>query len=381
MKEKYIIPKNNKVYCDFCKKEYYVNTQTYNCINNKKTKTHCCSKECTDKLKVILSEEERKKFPFLKCDSCGIEFQVRPFEYKKKKKNLFIACSRNCANKLLGDKHKEDAQRRHVEKWNKLNCQYCGKEYSVDKTAEKMSKYCCRQCKDLAKTKNSLMALKCEHCGEIFFKAKGYVTFWGEIKYYSEECRLLSRPQKVNKKCIMCNKDYLVSNNRKNISICCSKYCLHKWLSEVYTKSPEVKNKLRERGIRSQLNQKPSFTLPEKIVFEYLTNNKIDFIFQYSVGDILLVDFFLPEYNCCLEVYGDYWHSNPIKYGEDKKQLNDVQKRIKQKDIRRYKVLTNNYGFYFYSLWETDIKNNLEISMNKFFEYINSKIRNEQVVV
>jgi hypothetical protein len=380
-KEKYKIPKNNKVCCDFCKKEYFVITQTYNNIINGKSKTHCCSKECADKLKILICKEKRKNFPLLKCDNCNAEFQVKPFEYEKRQKYSYIACSRACANKILGKKHKEEAFYRHVEEWKKINCKYCGKEYSVDKYAEKTSKYCCRECKDLARTRDSAITIVCECCGKNFARTKGEISFWGKIKYCSEECRQLSRPKKINKKCIVCNKDYFVSNNRKDTSICCSRDCLHKWISEIYTKKPEVKDRLRKQGTTSQLNQKPSLTFPEIIIFKYLTAKKIDFIFQYIVGGILIVDFFLPEYNCCLEVYGDYWHSNPLKYGKDKRPLNDMQNRIKQKDIRRYKVLTNNYGFYFYNLWEYDIKNNLELSMNKFFKYINSKIRNEQVAI
>lgn len=376
-KEKYKIPKNNKVCCDFCKKEYFVNTQTYNNIINGKQRNHCCSKECANKLKALICKEKRKDFPFLKCDVCGIEFQIKPFEYKKRTEHLHVVCSRFCANKILNEERKKKTLIRHDKEWNKLICQYCGGEYSVDKSAEKTSKYCCKDCKDLARARDSLVTITCECCGKSFSRTKGDISFWGKIKYCSEECRQLSRPKKINKKCIMCGKDYFVSNNRKNTSICCSRSCLYKWTSEVYTKNPDVKNRLQKQGATSQLNQKSSLTLPEIIVFKYLVSNKIDFLFQYVVGDTLIVDFFLLEYNCCLEVYGDYWHSNPLKYGKDKNPLNDIQIKIKQKDIRRYKVLTNNYGFYFYSLWEHDIKNNLELSMDKFFKYIDSKIRRE----
>jgi G:T-mismatch repair DNA endonuclease (very short patch repair protein) len=138
------------------------------------------------------------------------------------------------------------------------------------------------------------------------------------------------------------------------------KKCHNKWLKE-YSLSKIVNERLKKQGTNSMLNQKKTNTLPEIIVREYLIKKKITFIEQYSINEILIADFYLPKYNCILEVYGDYWHSNPKYYGdkENLKPLNKMQKKIKNKDIRRYKVLVNKLKYNFYSLWEDDIKNRL----------------------
>lgn len=318
----------------------------------------------------------------VKCEYCEKEFKTPIWEYNKflKGKKKHILCSRLCANKLIGKNHIGKNNPRYVEK-NKTLCDYCGKEYEIYDNQIGISKYCSKECMGKSKTEKASVALNCQYCNKEFFVLKGQLDFFGELKYCSKECRELARIKKADLICIICGKHYFVSNNRKNSSICCSRNCLNKWTSEIYTKIPEVKERLSKQGTRSQLKQKSSYTLPEMLVLEYLIKNNINFIPQYVVGDILIIDFFLEKYNCCLEVYGDYWHSNPRIYGNNKKPLNDIQKKNKQKDIKKYNVLTKNYKFFFYCLWEYDIKNNLEEAMNKFFKYIDSKIRNEQIVL
>lgn len=372
--------KDKELICDYCKKVYLAATETYNNAISGKTKTHTCSKECKDKMNSVRSEEERKNWPKLICDFCEGEFQISPFILKQKLENKsFTCCSRKCSQKFLGKKHQEEAEKRHLENWKHVCCEYCGKDFQVSKDLEESSKFCSRECKDKYKTKNATIFLNCQYCGNEFPVLKGQLTFWKELKYCSEKCRRSAGPHKIEMICVICGEKYFVSNNRKETSICCSYECLYKWSSSVYSEIPEVKQRLREQGTRSQQNQKSAYTLPELIVFQYLIDNNIDFIPQCVVGDILSVDFFLTEYNCCLEVYGDYWHSNPRKYGDDgqKFPLNELQKKNKQKDIRRHNILTEKYGFLFYSLWEYDIKRDLKTEMNKFFEYIDSKIRNE----
>jgi G:T-mismatch repair DNA endonuclease (very short patch repair protein) len=375
--------KDNLLICDYCKKEYFVSNFEYNLVVTGKKETHSCSKECANKMLHIKAEKKKENWPKLTCDWCGKEFQVKPFEYRQKQENkLFIACGRDCAQKLMGKFHKGENSSRYKEKIKK-NCLYCGKEYEINpyEHEQNISNYCSKECVGLAKTKNATIILNCQYCGKEFPVLKGQLNFWGELKYCSEECRKSARIKKPELTCVMCGKKYHVSNNRKDISICCSRKCLHEWLSKVYSEIPEVKERLRKQGAKSAMNQKTEYTLPERIVLEYLVANNIVFIPQCLINDRLVIDFYLPDYNCTLEVYGDYWHSNPRKHGKDKIPLSAMQEKNKQKDIRKYKVLTGKLGYYFYSLWEYDIKHDLDDCMNKFFKYIDFKIRNEQVVL
>ena len=368
--------------CDYCKHEYLVDNYAYNLIILGKQSSHCCSKECSDKLKVVISAEKRRNFPIMICDWCGQEFRVQPYMYKKKMKNeLFIACGRDCAQKLMGKFHRDKNNVKYTERIT-VSCDYCKKDYEIYPNKIDSSKYCSKECMGLAKTRDATVILVCQYCGKDFDETRGQINFFGETKYCSSECRNLGSQKRATLYCSICQKEYWVPQSRSEKSVCCSTECLAKWNSQVYSQRPEVKLRLRKQGLKSQLNAKTSYTLPELIVYSYLEENNIAFIPQYVVGEILVVDFFLPDYNCVLEVYGDYWHANPLKYGESPKiPLSEMQIRNKQKDIRRYKVLTKKYDYYFYSLWETNIKKDLDNSMNKFFKYINSKIRRESDVL
>jgi|GEM_PF-3198946 len=59
-------------------------------------------------------------------------------------------------------------------------------------------------------------------------------------------------------------------------------------------------------------------TVPEKIIYNYLTASEVEFFFQYNYADnrvtalpegMWIADFYLPAYNIYIEVYGNYWHS------------------------------------------------------------------------
>jgi hypothetical protein len=282
---------------------------------------------------------------------------------------------------MIGEKSKKDADLRHQEDWEKFNCEYCGSEFLADSWRAKTARFCSTECMGKSKTESATVVCVCKNCNKEFEALKGQVSFWGEIKFCSVACATNSRKKQVLHTCVICNKEYSVPQCYSEKSVCCSNKCRNIWVKEVYSKRPEVIERLKRQGTKSQLNSKKSYTLPELLVFEYLSNIEVEFIPQHSVGDILVVDFFIPKYNAVLEVYGDYWHSNPRKYGDGKYPLNEMQQKNKQKDIRRYKVITGKYGYYFYSLWEYDIKNDLENAMNKFFEYIDVKIRNEQAVL
>jgi hypothetical protein len=66
------------------------------------------------------------------------------------------------------------------------------------------------------------------------------------------------------------------------------------------------------------LNQDIPATLPEKMVMNYLDRLKIEYAFQYRTVDNPLTaynesefirDFYIPQFNIIIEVFGTYWHS------------------------------------------------------------------------
>lgn len=312
------------------------------------------------------------------CEFCGKEFETSIAEYNRflngKKKH--ICCSKLCANRLRGKNHRGE----NNPNYNSIKkiCLNCGKEYTINKGNDKNSKFCCRECKDKYRTKQHQTIIYCLNCGKEMLIKQSQLKL-GK-KFCSRKCAGEYRDRKVEKTCVVCGKKYKVHRNQSNISITCSTKCQHEWL-KIYSSQPEVQERLRKQGTKTHLITQQSYTKPELIVMDYFQKNNIDFIPQFVIGEQLTADFYLPKYNCIFEVYGDYWHANPKKFGngEGLKPLNEIQKRNKKRDYRRYKVIVNQYNYYFYYMWEDDIINNLEESMKKFFKYIDTKIRRDYV--
>ena len=315
----------------------------------------------------------------VKCEFCGIDFLTSEIEYKRfiEGRKKHVCCSRLCANRLVSRNNRGENNVKYTS-IIKI-CEYCKKEYKANKCEENISKFCSKECQGKYKTERATIILTCQYCGKEFPVLKGQIDFFGEQKYCSKECRGDARKKRVYKNCLICGKLYWEHLAYAEKSICCSRKCLGVWLSTVYYQIPEVNDRLKLQGTNSQRKQKKSLTLPELLVLEYLTKENIVFIPQYTLDNKYIIDFYIPEYNCCLEVYGDYWHSNPLKYGNNKRPLNEIQIKIHEKDIKKESFLINSYNYY--RLWEYDIKNNLEESMNNFFNNIISKIRNEQVIL
>lgn len=256
-------------------------------------------------------------------------------------------------------------------------CEYCKNEYIISKYKAEKSKYCCRECKDKHSTQKSLVEINCEYCGKAIIVKKGQIA--KGKRFCSNECSYMSRRKKVKKTCVVCGKEYETHFRRHEISVTCSKECHIVWQSEIYSQIPEVKERLRQQGTNSVINQQTAYTKPEMMVLQELNKRDIDFIPQYVIGEILIADFYLPKYNAVLEVYGDYWHANPKIYGEEsnKKPLNDHQISQIKKDKRRYYVITKNYDMYMYSVWENDIYEDVEDVIDKVFKSLENKIRND----
>jgi G:T-mismatch repair DNA endonuclease (very short patch repair protein) len=79
-------------------------------------------------------------------------------------------------------------------------------------------------------------------------------------------------------------------------------------------------------------------------------------------------DFFLPAYNLIIEVNGDYWHANPVKYLKD-----DVLSVVKKTAEEIWKLdeikinIARNSNYNIFVLWENDICKNIK-NINKYLE-------------
>jgi len=81
------------------------------------------------------------------------------------------------------------------------------------------------------------------------------------------------------------------------------------------------------------------------------------------------IDNYLPDHNLMIEVNGDYFHSNPLKFTElNMMQIKGITRdKRKRTYIKRYKEIDVLY------LWESDINNKPGMCKELILEYVNNK--------
>lgn len=102
--------------------------------------------------------------------------------------------------------------------------------------------------------------------------------------------------------------------------------------------------KKQSEGFKSKIESSVELELKNRGI-KYKYNKILHRKYQYD---------FIIEENILLEVHGDYWHGNPLYYGDNKKELNNTQKFKKERDVQK-KDFAINYGYKIYYIWETDI--------------------------
>lgn len=325
----------------------------------KRAKNVFCSTECKDiwqKGKERVELQNRIKH---NCDFCNNQIEVENYKYQKyingEIKNLF--CDKTCLANWQKENFKGDKSSVYdrVEKV----CEYCKSVYNVVKSRESTSHFCSPECSSTSRISDH--EVECDHCKNVFYKKKSQIK---DHNFCSKECSTKwtseNKNIQVKKTCLICDGEFHVQNSRSDTAKTCSKKCHNIWLKEVYFKSDKGKQHLISNGIKSQENKKFSETKPERITRQYLDDNNIEYIAQNHMYEKFLVDFYLPKYDIVLEVFGDYWHGNPIFYGENEslKPLSIKQIKQKNKDKTREAYLTK-CGHRFVIIWENDIYKNI----------------------
>jgi G:T-mismatch repair DNA endonuclease (very short patch repair protein) len=78
--------------------------------------------------------------------------------------------------------------------------------------------------------------------------------------------------------------------------------------------------------------------------------------FFYAKDIKAFYDFYIPEYNTIIEVDGDFWHCNPVKFPEPQY---ESQKKNLIRDKEKNEWAINN-GYKIIRMWENDINNNIQ---------------------
>ena len=140
--------------------------------------------------------------------------------------------------------------------------------------------------------------------------------------------------------------------------------------NHIYTE--EQKDNLA-RGVAKRF-QKTNLTDTkiQLIVNQMLDDLHIEYEREYPI-DYYSCDNFLTDYNLIIEVMGDYWHGNPIRYGENGYLMNQIQTRTILKDKQKRGYIKNHYGYPILNLWETDVEKYPDKCMALISEFIVNK--------
>ena len=238
--------------------------------------------------------------------------------------------------------------------------------------------YCSNKCQYEFQGKNAHEYRKCEICGELF-----YVNKKSSQRFCSVECQnkwqttrigvLNPKSTKQEIDCECCGKKYYakmhkIKSGQHNF---CSNKCRQMWYSKVFSQDENWKEQSRKQAVKIlEIRQLYTNTKPQQIINSVLDDYDISYMnekgFKYYAVDNYLVD-----YNLIIEVMGDFWHCNPLKY--DSAQNYEVHKKRIPRDKAKHTYFKNKYGVEILYLWESDIYDRLEVCKKLIKEYISNK--------
>jgi endogenous inhibitor of DNA gyrase (YacG/DUF329 family) len=296
------------------------------------------------------------------CPQCGNEF-----ECLKSKETKF--CSREC---FINSQHTG----------MDIICDNCGKvfyrrQYHIDRQKNKnQNNFCSMKCQKEYLHKTRFEFRKCEICGELFEVSK-----LSKQRFCSEECQHIWQTTNVGElnthfesvlmPCSYCGKQHYVRpyKLKEQEHFFCSKECRQKWHAEIYSQTDEWRDKSRKRMLEQLKNGSMSLdSKPQLIVNNILDTLKINYERETDF-EFFSVDNYLIDYNLIIEVQGDYWHTNPLKFTSNI--TNSQYDRI-GRDKAKHSYIKNHHGIECLYLWESDILNNkglCEMLIKKYIEH------------
>ncbi len=266
------------------------------------------------------------------CVVCGKNFTSN--------KSNHVCCSRKCRDK--NTKIKKDTK-----------CEYCGKIFKTNSNV----KFCSKDCK-LKNKENVFGKYNCEYCGKEFIKSNV------DHKYCSSKCKVKHNEDRIYilrteiVYCAICGKDIRRVKNSAKQNFC-SKECKKIYMVEF---SRELALERLSKGLIPTTNTKPQQicdSILKNLGVEYINEKRFD---RYSI------DTYLTNYDLCIEVMGDYWHSNSELFSVDK--LNEMQINNIFRDVRKNNSLLEKFKIPVLYLWEKDLINNKDVCELLIIEYL-----------
>lgn len=326
-------------------------------------------KYCSEKCK----EEQNEKYIMYNCDYCGKEIRIKKqlLQDKENGKQKHIYCSRQCSN---------NSRRTGT----MIECDNCGKlfyrrQYHIDRQKnKKQNNFCCMECQQEYRHKQTYEFRKCEVCGNEFevsrISTQRFCSTECQNKWQTTQVRdLSSHFTSVLIPCDYCGRDHYVKQSKLNNQehFFCSIECRQSWYAEVFSQTDEYKDKHRkkilkqfENGVLTKTNSKPQIIINNILNDMYIEfSNEKTFEF-YSMDNYLLF------YDLIIEVQGDYWHANPLKF---KNKITEAQYDRINRDKAKHSYIKNKYNIEILYLWENDIINTPKLCELLIKQYVDSK--------
>lgn len=241
-----------------------------------------------------------------------------------------------------------------------VECANCGTKFKVTPGVYKQSE-------------NNFCSSKCYHEYQAEHTPKGEDSpFYNRIKTHCDNC---------GKEIEVIPHDYNTVNQYNDNHNFCSQECYWEFRGKYYVgdKSNITKYHPTEEQKQEQLAKllmkahSPSRldTSIQKKINEVLDSLDIKYEREYPVKFYSL-DNYLTDTGLIIEVMGDYWHSNPIRYNKDKYMLNEIQSRTIIKDKQKSTYISNHLCVKILYLWETDINKNIELCTHLIQKYLDN---------
>lgn len=188
-------------------------------------------------------------------------------------------------------------------------------------------------------------------------------------------------------KCTNCNNEFMApkyiqeqtNSYGENHHFCCQE-CYWKFRSTHYVKekngnyqrvfSEEERRRMSILTTKRICNGefKQTQTKPHIKINDVLSSIGIEYENEYNCKYHSL-DIYLSKNNLGIEIMGDYWHGNPIKY-KDKTELGKIQLKGIKQDKSKHTYVAKYHNFEILYLWEYDINNNIDICKELIRLYI-----------
>lgn len=260
-----------------------------------------------------------------------------------------------------------------------VECRICGKK--IYKTLSYLGRgnkhhYCSNECAQMGRHIDTHEKRVCEICGGEFDATKSSPKRFCSTKCQNEWQKSQIGPlnphySRIDAYCTWCGKKIKVNAYKSSHEHhFCNAQCRQAWYANVFSQSEDWINKSRiraasildlESGVISQTHSKP-----QQVVDDLLNKLHIRYEREYNLK-YYAADNYLTDYHLIIEVMGDFWHANPLKYAFIKY---PQQKKSVERDRRKHTYIKNHMNIEVLYLWEDDIIHRPDICESLIIEYI-----------